>query len=911
MKAELGQAALINGRSVSVDGFDVTFLYNTGNDQRRIACQAFADAWNNLGSQYHVNVVGVGLPTFLSLMASRSMPGYSTVWLADFADAADFAGTYMASSASSWFSYLQGPPYPADQAIIDAEVTQAATERDVAARVNEYRDLEYRYWNDCISISLDQPVGRRFARDWVQGWYYNPLLPGLYAYDLYKFPPVPSGTASGTDWWPMFHHALNHTGYSTSTRAPNTNQVLWNYLTGWWVCSSPAVFNGILYIGSGDWNVYALNAATGALIWNYTTNAPVYSSPAVADGKVYVGTGDTYTYTRNGIPGIYWIGGIYCLNALTGSVIWSNTTLGFPVESSPAVDNGMVFIGGCDTSSSGNVYAYNANTGATVWSCPTGGWVKSSPAVSGGVVFVGSNGTNDVYALNEFTGSVVWTRALGGPVVSSPAVANGMVYVGVCTMSNTVYALNEFTGATIWYYNTGSWVESSPAVFGGVVFVGCDNWYVYALDASTGAFIWRFYTVGIVTSSPAVADGKVYVGSWNGYGNAAPAPFYCLNASTGAYIWSYQTNSAFFDGSAAIVGGVVYVGACQPDNHVYAFESSTTVQAYCLTQAAYVNVAITLDGSPTGFTTPHTFTSLSTARLGTHTITVPKTDLSGHSFKNWNTGETTPTITVSIAGFTYIAYYSVRYDVAVTNLVCSKTVVGQGYTLYITVTVENQGDVTETFNVTAYYNGTAILVEEWPGGANSQIFWSNGDVNRDGYIDNWDLYTIQNAFGSRPGDSRWNPDADLNNDGVVNAYDIVTCSENYGKDIWTSLGLPKLIQSQRAVTLSSGNSANVTFRWKTTGVVYGNYTISAYAWSVPGEIDTADNTFIDGTIYVSIPGDIKRDGTVNIYDAILLANAYNSTPGSPNWNPNADIDGDGIVSIYDAIILANNYGKTA
>jgi hypothetical protein len=238
-------------------------------------------------------------------------------------------------------------------------------------------------------------------------------------------------------------------------------------------------------------------------------------------------------------------------------------------------------------------------------------------------------------------------------------------------------------------------------------------------------------------------------------------------------------------------------------------------------------------------------------------------------------------------------------------------VVGQGYTLYITVTVENQGDVTETFNVTAYYNGTAILVEEWPGGANSQIFWSNGDVNRDGYIDNWDLYTIQNAFGSRPGDSRWNPDADLNNDGVVNAYDIVTCSENYGKDIWTSLGLPKLIQSQRAVTLSSGNSANVTFRWKTTGVVYGNYTISAYAWSVPGEIDTADNTFIDGTIYVSIPGDIKRDGTVNIYDAILLANAYNSTPGSPNWNPNADIDGDGIVSIYDAIILANNYGKTA
>jgi len=187
MQAELDQAALINGHNVSQNGFDVTFLYNTGNPQRMIACQALADAWNSLGSKYHVNVVGVGWPTFSNLINNRGMPGYSTGWLADFADAADFAGTYMSSSASSGFSYFQGPPYPADQAIIDAEVTQAATETNVTARVNEYKDLEQRYWTDCISIPLGQPLGRRFARDWVQGWYYNPLLPGLsYAYDLYK-----------------------------------------------------------------------------------------------------------------------------------------------------------------------------------------------------------------------------------------------------------------------------------------------------------------------------------------------------------------------------------------------------------------------------------------------------------------------------------------------------------------------------------------------------------------------------------------------------------------------------------------------------------------------------------------------------------------------------------------------------
>jgi hypothetical protein len=59
----------------------------------------------------------------------------------------------------------------------------------------------------------------------------------------------------------------------------------------------------------------------------------------------------------------------------------------------------------------------------------------------------------------------------------------------------------------------------------------------------------------------------------------------------------------------------------------------------------------------------------------------------------------------------------------------------------------------------------------------------------------------------------------------------------------------------------------------------------------------------------TIAGDINADGKVDIYDAILLANAYASKPGDPNWNPNADINKDNIVDIYDAIVLANNYGK--
>jgi hypothetical protein len=59
-----------------------------------------------------------------------------------------------------------------------------------------------------------------------------------------------------------------------------------------------------------------------------------------------------------------------------------------------------------------------------------------------------------------------------------------------------------------------------------------------------------------------------------------------------------------------------------------------------------------------------------------------------------------------------------------------------------------------------------------------------------------------------------------------------------------------------------------------------------------------------------ILGDIDYNGTVDILDAILLANAFGSKPEDRNWDANADINNDKIVDIYDAIILANHYEET-
>jgi hypothetical protein len=56
-------------------------------------------------------------------------------------------------------------------------------------------------------------------------------------------------------------------------------------------------------------------------------------------------------------------------------------------------------------------------------------------------------------------------------------------------------------------------------------------------------------------------------------------------------------------------------------------------------------------------------------------------------------------------------------------------------------------------------------------------------------------------------------------------------------------------------------------------------------------------------------GDVNGDGKVDIYDAVLLASSFGSTPSSPRWNPGADLNGNGVVDIYDTLILANNFGK--
>jgi len=165
-------------------------------------------------------------------------------------------------------------------------------------------------------------------------------------------------------------------------------------------------------------------------------------------------------------------------------------------------------------------------------------------------------------------------------------------------------------------------------------------------------------------------------------------------------------------------------------------------------------------------------------------------------------------------------------DVAVVAVSTSANSVYAGKLVNVSVVVENQGGLDETFNVSAYYNDTVI-------------------------------------------------------------------------------------QEQSVNSLAVGTQISLTFVWNTSGVVVlGDYTVSAVASYVAGEVDTLDNVYVDGTVKVEASGDVNGDGVVNIIDLARVARAYKARVGQPRYDPAADLNNDGIVDIWDLYIVATHYGQT-
>ena len=360
----------------------------------------------------------------------------------------------------------------------------------------------------------------------------------------------------------------------------------WRVPTDGDVVSSPAIAGGVVYVGSNDGHLYALDLATGARRWRANLGSGVSSSPAVGGGLVYAAGRD---------------GSVSALDAGSGARRWRVTTralLPFPWGhesgdywvSSPAYVSGVVVFGAAD----GAVYAVDAPTGRVRWRAQTEGRIRSSPAVAGDRVYVGSF-DGRVYCFDLATGARRWRHDTEGAalesgnygfdrrsVQSSPAVAGGTVYVGA--RDGFLYALDAATGARRWRFDHKvSWVNSSPAVVDGVVFVGSsDGRFLQAVD-STGKELWRATTDNLVWSSPAVAGSVVYFGDGTGR-------LHAVDRRTGTERWAFRTGSSVYS-SPAVSGEYVVVGST--DGSVYAVRATDgpAVQRAVFFDSAYASRA--------------------------------------------------------------------------------------------------------------------------------------------------------------------------------------------------------------------------------------------------------------------------------------------------------------------------------
>jgi outer membrane protein assembly factor BamB len=288
-------------------------------------------------------------------------------------------------------------------------------------------------------------------------------------------------------------------------------------------------------------------------LWRFETGDAVWGSPVVADGVVYIGSYDRH---------------LYALDAESGELEW-RFELEDRMDGTPAVVDGVVYFGSFDK----RVYAVDAMTGEKIWSFWTGGIVRSSPTVIGDVVFVGSHcRTNEcqhyyderfakigfVFALDAESGDLLWEYESGDEIISSPAYADETVYIG--SVDQHVHAIDALTGRKEWVVDTGDLVQSSPAVVGEWVYVTNRNGDIIGIDAVNGEIQWEYGTdSNMFVASPAVDDTALYAGNQKNLENGESA-FYGIDRRSGEELWSAVLPGQLKGSSPALASQKLFFG---------------------------------------------------------------------------------------------------------------------------------------------------------------------------------------------------------------------------------------------------------------------------------------------------------------------------------------------------------------
>jgi hypothetical protein len=280
-------------------------------------------------------------------------------------------------------------------------------------------------------------------------------------------------------------------------------------------------------------------------------------------------------------------------------------------------------------------------------------------------------------------------------------------------------------------------------------------------------------------------------------------------------------------------------------------------------------------------------------------------------------------------------------DVAITHVAPSTNWAYQGWPVDISITAKNHGNISESFDVKAYYDSTLIgtlpVTNLSPDTETTlHLTWNTTGVPEGNY-------TITGE--ATPVPYEYNTTNNILTDGTVRIFTVirdvaitsVTPSRN-----WTFPGMPvnitvtaknlgeitesfdvkasyntNLIGTQHIIDLPPDTETTAVFTWNTSSLPpCTNYTIIGEATTVPYEYNATDNILTDGTIEIRLLGDLNGDGKVDMKDIAIAAKAFGSYPGHPRWNPDADVTGteylmpDSQVDMRDIAVISRNFGNT-
>lgn len=203
----------------------------------------------------------------------------------------------------------------------------------------------------------------------------------------------------------------------------------------------PLVADGVVFCGSSDGGLYALDAATGAKLWRHDARAPIFSG---------VGRHGADTLTFGTMDG-----SIVLLDRRTRKETFRAQTAG-GVVTVPLVVGDKVIAGSRDYV----LYGFNLADGAVAWRFSYWfSWIESTPVLHDGLIYVGASDYSRVSAIDPATGRAKWQTPVHGMNWGSPLVTDDTVFTGTAAQNipgtliphvGGIIALDRATGAVKW-----------------------------------------------------------------------------------------------------------------------------------------------------------------------------------------------------------------------------------------------------------------------------------------------------------------------------------------------------------------------------------------------------------------------------------------------------------------------------